>query len=77
MRFALGEQPDLIFKLQRFTAPFDMAGSPTLTLPGGFSGEGLPIGFQLVADHLCESKLVRAGRAFQHITDWHRKHPRS
>jgi amidase len=73
----LGEQPDLVFKLQRFTAPFDMTGSPTLTLPGGFNHEGLPIGFQLVADHLCESKLIRAGRAFQHITDWHRKHPRN
>jgi amidase len=71
----LGEQPDLIFRLQRFTAPFDMTGNPTLTLPGGFSDEGLPIGFQLVADHLHESKLVRAGRAFQHMTDWHRTHP--
>jgi amidase len=30
----LGEQPDLIFKLQRFTAPFDMTGSPPITLPG-------------------------------------------
>jgi amidase len=74
---ALGEQPGLISKLQRFTAPFDMTGSPTITLPGCFSDDGLPIGFQLIADHLCESKLVRAGRAFQHITDWHRKHPRS
>jgi amidase len=71
----LGVQPDLIFKLQRFTAPFDMTGNPTLTLPGGFSDEGLPIGFQLIADHLSESKLVRAGRAFQHRTNWHRQHP--
>jgi amidase len=71
----LGEQPDLIFKLQRFTAPFDMTGSPTMTLPGGLSETGLPIGIQLIAGHHQELNLVRAGMAFQSITDWHRRHP--
>jgi amidase len=73
----LGEQPELIFKLQRFTAPFDMTGDPTVTLPGGFTQEGLPIGFQLAAGHLGETKLLRAAKAFQGVTDWHRRHPRS
>ena len=72
---SLGEQPDLILKLQRFTAPFDMTGDPTITLPGGFSDTGLPIGFQLAAGHLCELQLVRAARAFQKATAWHRRHP--
>ena len=44
----------------RFTAPFDMSGSPSITLPGGFTAEGLPIGFQLVGRHLDEALLVRA-----------------
>ena len=72
----LGEQPDLILKLQRFTAPFDMTGDPTITLPGGFSDAGLPIGFQLAAGHLHEQELVRAAKAFQSVTPWHRRHPR-
>jgi len=59
----------------RYTAPFDMSGSPTITLPGGFTSEGLPIGFQLVARHLDEALLVRAGHAYQQATDWHRRHP--
>jgi amidase len=71
----LGEQPDLIAKLQRYTCPFDMTGHPTITLPGGFSAAGLPIAFQLVAANLDEATLVRAGAAFQRLTSWHRRHP--
>ena len=71
----LGEQPDLILDLQRYTAPFNMTGSPTITLPGGFSEAGLPIGFQLIAHDYAEATLVRAGVAFQRVTAWHRRHP--
>jgi amidase len=65
----------VIAKLQRYTAPFDMTGHPTITLPGGFTDSGLPIGFQLIAADLCEATLVRAGVAFQGATSWHRRHP--
>lgn len=71
----LGEQPGLIAMLQRYTCPFDMSGHPTLTLPGGFTQEGMPVGFQLVAAHLGEAGLVRAGAAFQRVSSWHRRHP--
>jgi amidase len=70
----LGEQPDLIADLQRYTCPFNMTGNATLTLPGGFS-EGMPIGLQLVAAQLGEAMLIRAGTAFQAETTWHRHHP--
>jgi len=52
----LGEQPELITKLQRYTCPFDMTGHPTITLPGGFTEAGLPIAFQLVAPALNERR---------------------
>jgi amidase len=71
----MGAQPALIARLQTWTAPFNMTGQPTLTLPGGVSAEGLPIGIQLVAADLGEATLVRAGAAFQRATDWHRRHP--
>jgi amidase len=71
----LGEQPDLIARLQEYTCPFDMTGHPTITLPGGFSATGLPIAFQLVAANLDEATLVRAGAAFQRVTSWHHRHP--
>jgi amidase len=71
----LGEQPELVSKLQRYTCPFNLSGHPTLTLPGGFSSTGLPIGFQLVAAHMGEATLIRAGAAYQSITSWHRRQP--
>lgn len=72
----LGEKPELIEALQRFTSPFNMSGSPTITLPAGFSENQMPMAFQLVAQHLCEDRLVRAGAAYQAETYWHTRHPR-
>ena len=72
---AIFKTPSGIDDVLRYTAPFDMSGSPTLTLPGGVTGVGMPIGFQLIGRHLDEALLVRAGHAFQQATDWHLKHP--
>ena len=68
-------KPTMRSDFLRYTAPFDMSGSPTITLPGGFTPAGLPIGLQLVGRHLDEGLLVRAGHAFQGATDWHLRHP--
>ena len=72
----LGADPAELTALIRFTAPFDMSGSPTITLPAGFTDKGTPVAFQLVTRHFGEQTLVRAGRAFQRCTAWHRRHPR-
>jgi amidase len=69
------EAPEEVELLLRFTAPYDMTGSPTITLPCGFTPEGLPVGFQLVGRHLAEDVLLRAGHAYQQATDWHTRHP--
>ncbi|HKU95959.1 MAG TPA: amidase [Vineibacter sp.] len=71
----LGQDEGAIEKLLRFTAPFDMTGSPTITLPGGFTAKGLPVAFQLVSRHMEEDLLLRAGHAFQLATDWHKRRP--
>ena len=71
----LGVDPEGFARLVKFAAPFNMTGGPTLTLPGGFTPPGMPVAIQLAAAHLNETLLVRAGRAFQRETDWHRKHP--
>jgi amidase len=59
----------------RFTAPFDMSGHPTLTLPSNKTSDGLPVGFQIVGRHLDEAVVLRAGHAFQQAADWHRRRP--
>lgn len=49
----------------RFTIPFNMTGHPTLTLPCGFSEEGLPVGLQLVARHGEERVLFDWGEVLE------------
>ena len=75
MMATLGQDAEGINKLLRYTAPFDMTGSPTITLPCAFTPKGLPLAFQLVGRHMEEDLLVRAGHAYQRATDWHKRHP--
>jgi len=58
-----------------FTLPFSYAGSPSLIMQGGFDGNGLPVGFQLIGKHFNEELLFRVGHSFQSVTDWHTRHP--
>ncbi|MDX2169286.1 MAG: amidase [Deltaproteobacteria bacterium] len=64
-----------IAPFMRFTAPFNFSGSPTLSVPCGFSPDGLPYSLQLVGPHDGEPLLCRAGHAYQQATDWHRRRP--
>ncbi len=61
--------------LLRLTGPFDLTGSPTISLPCGFSKEGLPISLQLVGRHDEEGLLVQAGHVYEQATEWHAKQP--
>jgi aspartyl-tRNA(Asn)/glutamyl-tRNA(Gln) amidotransferase subunit A len=61
--------------LTRFTAPFNLAGLPALSLPCGFSQEGLPIGLQIVGRPWAEATVLRAGHAYEQATDWHQRLP--
>ncbi len=61
--------------LFRFSIPANLSGLPSLTMPAGFDGRGGPIGFQLMGPALSEAALMRAGHAFQSITDWHTRRP--
>ncbi|MGD0434473.1 MAG: amidase [Acetobacteraceae bacterium] len=71
----LGEDTEMLNALVRYTMPFNMTGSPTMTLPCGFTDAGTPLAFQFVGRHFEEEMLVRAGYAYQAATDWHREHP--
>jgi amidase len=66
---------ELDLQLMRFTSPFNLGGIPTISLPGGFTTEGLPVGIQLAGPWLAESALIRVGVAFQMETDFHKRHP--
>ena len=63
-------------QLTRFTAPFNLTGLPALSIPCGFTKEGLPIGLQIVSRAWNEAGVLRAGFTFQEATEWHKKKPK-
>lgn len=72
---SLGEDPAAILAIGPFTAPFDVCGYPTITLPCGQSSEGIPMGLQFVGRPFAEALLCRAGGAYQSVTAFHRRRP--
>ncbi|MHA3084192.1 amidase [Acinetobacter sp. ANC 5383] len=69
------EDKELFEGVVRYTTAFNLTSHPTITLPGGFTQHGTPIGFQFVASHFQEALLVRAGADFQKATNWHTIRP--
>ena len=68
------ERPaDLIFL--RNTAPWNLYGCPAISLPCGFSRDGLPVGLQLVGAPGADDLVLAAAQAYQRATDWHRRRP--
>ncbi len=62
-------------QLTPFTAPFNLTGLPALSVPCGFTSEGLPVGLQIVGKAWEEGRVLRAGYAFEQRTDWHTRAP--
>ena len=62
-------------RLTRFTAPFNLAGLPALSLPCGLTEQGLPIGLQIVSRAWADAKVLNAGYAFEQSTEWHKNFP--
>ncbi len=58
-----------------YTYPFNLTGQPALSLPCGFTREGLPIGLQIVGPRHADALVLRAGQTFTEHTDWHTRRP--
>ena len=63
------------FSLIRFTNLFNFLGLPAISLPCGFSTEGLPIGLQLAGRWWDEGTMLRAAHAYEQATEWHKRRP--
>jgi aspartyl-tRNA(Asn)/glutamyl-tRNA(Gln) amidotransferase subunit A len=66
----------VIQRLTRFTRPINYLGLPSLSIPCGFNGKGLPIGMQLIGRSFDEATLLTIGAAFQRVTDFHERVPK-
>ncbi|MFH2038353.1 MAG: Asp-tRNA(Asn)/Glu-tRNA(Gln) amidotransferase subunit GatA [Chloroflexota bacterium] len=75
--FKIGEKkqdPLTMYLSDIYVVATNLAGVPALSLPCGFS-EGLPVGMQLIGNHLSEELLFQIGYAYQAETEWHKIHP--
>ena len=61
--------------LIRNPAPFNFYGIPTISIPCGFSREGLPIGLQISGPALGELDVIALAHAYEQATDWHDRTP--
>ena len=59
----------------QFTIPADLAGTPTITVPCGFSDSGFPYSVQFLGRRLSELNLCRIAHGYEQATQWHRRHP--
>ncbi len=58
-----------------YTIALNLAGLPGMSLPAGFSADGLPIGVQLIGNYFAEAKLLGVAHQIQLNSDWHSKMP--
>jgi aspartyl-tRNA(Asn)/glutamyl-tRNA(Gln) amidotransferase subunit A len=76
--FRIGEKvmdPLQMYLSDILTIPVNLAGIPGISIPCGFSVEGLPIGLQIMGRHFDEETLLRVAFTFEQNTDFHLKKP--
>jgi aspartyl-tRNA(Asn)/glutamyl-tRNA(Gln) amidotransferase subunit A len=77
--FKIGEKVDdplTMYLSDIFTLSANLAGIPGISVPCGFSAEGLPIGLQIMGSHFNEEMLLRVGYGFEQATEFHKKRPK-
>jgi aspartyl-tRNA(Asn)/glutamyl-tRNA(Gln) amidotransferase subunit A len=70
-----GAEEPVINAYVRTCCPFNLTGLPALSIPCGFTSQGLPIGLQIAGRPFDESMVLRVGQAYEGATDWHRRSP--
>lgn len=56
---------DVVKRIMPFTVPINLTGVPPLSVPIGLDSNGLPVGMQLIGNHLTEKKLLQAGSVWE------------
>jgi aspartyl-tRNA(Asn)/glutamyl-tRNA(Gln) amidotransferase subunit A len=77
--FRIGEKtedPLQMYLSDIHTIPVNLAGIPAISIPCGFSRQGLPIGLQLIGKHFDEGMLLRVAYTFEQNTDFHLRKPK-
>jgi aspartyl-tRNA(Asn)/glutamyl-tRNA(Gln) amidotransferase subunit A len=77
------DDPIKMYLSDIFTVTANLAGIPSISVPCGFvddpstnSGQSLPVGFQIIANHFEEEKILKVADAYQKATSWHKILPK-
>jgi aspartyl-tRNA(Asn)/glutamyl-tRNA(Gln) amidotransferase subunit A len=70
-----GYDPTTTLTAPSFTAPFNVTGLPAISVPGGFSSDGLPIGLQIAGKPFDEPTVLRVAYAYQQAARWFQRRP--
>ncbi|MCW2313294.1 Asp-tRNA(Asn)/Glu-tRNA(Gln) amidotransferase subunit GatA [Rhodoferax antarcticus] len=70
-----GNDPLADYLADIFTLPASLAGLPGMSLPVGFGAGHMPVGMQLIGNHLTEARMLNVAHRFQQATDWHTARP--
>ena len=62
-------------ELLRLTRPANLTGFPAISIPCGFTREGLPVGLQLLGPRWGEARLLSIALVYEEATEWHKRHP--
>ena len=54
---------------------FDFTGQPSISVPCGFTGDGLPVGLMICGGRFRDARALRYAHAFERATPWHDRHP--
>lgn len=76
--FKIGERIDNplgMYLSDVYTIPANLAGIPGISIPCGFTVNGLPIGMQILANAFREDTIFKAAHAFERNTDFHKRKP--
>ncbi len=77
--YKVGEKvsdPLEMYLLDTYTIPANLAGIPGISIPCGFTNNGLPIGMQIMGRHYNEQGLLQVARKFESETDFHKIKPK-
>lgn len=76
--FLIGEktkEPLQMYLSDIFTISINLAGIPGISVPCGFTGEGLPVGLQILGRPFDEERVIQVAYAYEQATEWHRRKP--
>jgi aspartyl-tRNA(Asn)/glutamyl-tRNA(Gln) amidotransferase subunit A len=69
------EDPLTLYRMDVMTVSANLAGLPAISLPAGFTSEGLPVGLQAMGRPFEETTLCGIAGALARVTDHHRREP--